>query len=165
MSYSKSLSQEAPCHFDAMPENSKSWKVRDASPPSLLSQLSWWVKPAWFQQICGIKWKSHSAGKETAPVPIKLISALYLLAHNRTCKICSVNKDVLLWLNALLRWSANPKGNERQILPWLYRCAAWLRKSSHTCRWGNTLPNIETSLSCSLWTQKQTVQTGIFNRA
>lgn len=31
MSYSKSLSQEAPCHFDAMPENAESWKVRAAS--------------------------------------------------------------------------------------------------------------------------------------
>lgn len=38
MSDSKSPSQEAPCHFDAMPENTESWKERDAS--SLLCLLS-----------------------------------------------------------------------------------------------------------------------------
>lgn len=86
-------------------------------------------------------------------------------SHNRTCKICSVNKDVLLWLNTLLYWSANPKGSARQILPLLYRCAAWLCVSSHACRWGNPCPNIETSLFSSLWTQQPAVQKGIFSRA
>lgn len=38
-------------------------------------------------------------------------------------KICSVNRDVLLWLHTPLCSSANPKGNACQTLPPLYRCA------------------------------------------
>lgn len=38
MSYSKSLSQEAPCHFDAMPENAESSKGSDASLPLISAE-------------------------------------------------------------------------------------------------------------------------------
>lgn len=150
-----------------MPLWCNAWECRELKSqrcffPPALAQLSWWVKPPWLQQICGIKWRSHSADKETVPIPEKLISCLVLTrSHNQTCKICLVNKDVFLWLNTRLCWSANPKGNAHQTLL-LYRCVAWLCVSSHTCQWGNTCPNIETSLFCSLWTQKQAAQTGVF---
>lgn len=98
---------------------------REMLPPSCAcSPLSWWVKLLWLQQICGIKWRSRSTDKETVPIPEKLLSLLYLLTLTQpNMKICSVNRDVLLWLHTPLCSSANPKGNACQTLPPLYRCA------------------------------------------
>lgn len=76
-----------------------------------------------WQRSCSNSWK--------APLALVLTRS-----HNGTCKICSVNRDVLLWLHTPLCSSANPRGNACQTLPPLYRCAAcaltlsWVEEST-----------------------------------